>query len=66
MKIIKQNVYSMCPLAFGQLSPKSSELLGAPQELHHLLKLILGLLHAFDVLKGHILHLYRVHRRVKS
>lgn len=56
----------MWPLAFGQLAPESGELLGAPQKLHHLLQLILGLLHTFDVLKGHILHLDRVHRRVKS
>ena len=53
-------------LTFGQLPSEGGELLGVPEELHHILQLILGLIHALDVLKGHVLHLHRVHSRVEA
>ncbi len=55
-----------CVLAFRQLSSQNSKLLWVPEELHHFLQLILGLLHSLNVLKGDVLHLDRVHCWVQA
>ena len=49
-------------LTFRELPSQDGELLGVPEELHHVLQLVLGLVDALDVLEGHVLHLHRVHR----
>ena len=48
-------------LTFRELPSQDGELLGVPEELHHILQLALGLVDALDVLKGHVLHLHGVH-----
>lgn len=55
-----------CVLAFRQLSSQNSKLLWVPEELHHFLQLILGLLHTLNMLKGDVLHLDRVHCWVQA
>ncbi len=55
-----------CVLAFRQLSSQNSKLLWVPEELHHFLQLILGLLHSLNVIKGDVLHLDRVHCWVQA
>lgn len=51
---------------FRQLSAQNSKLLGVLEKLDDILQLVLRLLHSFDVLECHILHLDGVDRRVEA